>query len=50
MAKKYDRVGLDETGEVYNKLAEEVCAEMTAALQAVAVENEPNPVKIKWYC
>ncbi len=46
----YERVGLDESAEVYNKIAEEVCAEMTVALQAVAVEDEPNPVKIKWHC
>ncbi|HBC31228.1 MAG TPA: hypothetical protein DC024_08305 [Clostridiales bacterium] len=46
----YDRVGLNENTEVYNKIAEEVCAEMTAALQVVAVEDEPNPAKIKWTC
>jgi hypothetical protein len=46
----YDRVGLNETAEVYGKIAEEVCADMTAALQAVAVEDEPNPAKIKWSC
>lgn len=46
----YDRVGLNETAEVYNKIAEEVCADMTAALHAVAVEDEPNPAKIKWTC
>jgi len=46
----YDRAGLNESDEVYGKIAEEVCADLTAALQAVAVENEPNPAKIKWYC
>ena len=46
----YDRVGLNESAEVYNMIAEEVCADITAALQAVAVEDEPNPAKIKWYC
>lgn len=46
----YDRVGLNETPEVYDRIAEEVCADMTAALQAIAVENEPNPAKIKWSC
>ena len=35
----YDRVGLGETAEVYDAIAEEVCADMTAALRAVAVEN-----------
>lgn len=46
----YDRVGLDESAEVYNQINEEVCADMTAALRAVAVEDEPNPVKINWNC
>ncbi|MDL2288106.1 hypothetical protein LJC32_01845 [Oscillospiraceae bacterium OttesenSCG-928-F05] len=46
----YDRVGLHETPEVYDRIAAEACAKMEAALQAVAVENEPNPAKIKWYC
>ncbi|MEA4824584.1 MAG: hypothetical protein VB111_10795 [Clostridiaceae bacterium] len=46
----YDRLGLAETAEDYNKIAEEVCAEYTAALKAVAVENEPHPAKIKWNC
>ena len=46
----YDRIGLNETAEVYNKIAEEVCADMTAELQAIAVADEPNPAKIKWGC
>lgn len=46
----YDRVGLNESADVYNKIAEELCADMTAALQAIAVEDEPNPAKIKWSC
>ncbi|MDR0794857.1 MAG: hypothetical protein LBE79_02205 [Tannerella sp.] len=31
-------------------IAAEECAAMEAALQAVAVENEPNPAKINWNC
>lgn len=46
----YDRVGLDEKPEVYDQIAAEECAKMEAALRAVAVENEPNPAKIKWNC
>lgn len=46
----YDRVGLNETAEMYHKIAEEVCADMTAALQLLAVEDEPNPAKVKWGC
>ncbi|MCL2671632.1 MAG: hypothetical protein FWF10_06320 [Clostridiales bacterium] len=46
----YDRVGLDETPEVYNRLAAEECAKMETALRAVAVEDEPNPAKYNWNC
>jgi len=34
----------------YAAVAEEVCLDYTAALQAVAVEEEPNPAKLKWDC
>jgi hypothetical protein len=46
----YDRVGLEATDEVYAGIAEEVCLDYTDALRAVAVENEPNPAKLKWNC
>jgi hypothetical protein len=46
----YDRVGLEAPDEVYVEIAEEVCLDYTAALRAVAVENEPNPAKLKWNC
>jgi len=46
----YDRVGLDASEEVYAAIAEEVCLDYTASLRAVAVENEPKPVKLKWNC
>lgn len=46
----YDRVGLEESAEVYEQIAAEECAKMEAALRAVAVENEPNPAKINWNC
>lgn len=46
----YDRIGVNEKPEVYNQIAAEECAKMEAALRAVAVENEPNPAKIKWGC
>lgn len=46
----YDRVGLDASDEVYAQIAEEVCLDYTDALRAVAVEDEPNPVKLKWNC
>lgn len=46
----YDRVGPDAAAQVYHAIAEEVCADMTAALRAIAVGDEPNPAKIKWTC
>lgn len=46
----YDRVGLDETPEVYDSIAAGECAKMEAALRAAAVQDEPNPAKIKWNC
>jgi hypothetical protein len=46
----YDRVGINESLEVYDKIAAEECAKMEAALKTVSVENEPNPAKLKWYC
>jgi hypothetical protein len=46
----YDRVGIEATDEVYVKIAEEICLDYTNALCAVAVENEPNPAKLKWNC
>ncbi|MCL1849205.1 MAG: hypothetical protein FWF83_06010 [Clostridiales bacterium] len=46
----YDRIGLEASDEEYAKIAEEVCRDYTQALRDVAVENEPNPAKIKWNC
>ena len=46
----YDRVGLDESEDVYAEIAEEVCLDYTNALCSVALKNEPNPAKLKWNC
>lgn len=46
----YDRVGLEESPAVYDQIAAEVCAKYEAELHEIAVENEPNPAKINWYC
>ena len=43
----YDRIGFDTAYEAYAAIAEEVCLDYTDALRAVAVENEPNPAKLK---
>ena len=46
----YDRVGTEADTEQYKQIAEEVCADYTDALRAVAVEDEANPAKCKWNC
>lgn len=46
----YDKLGLTATVEEYQCEAEKVCIDMTAALRKIAVENEPNPVKVMWEC
>ncbi len=46
----YDRLGLEQTDEVYDEAAAEVCERMLKSLSEVAVENEPNPAKIEWGC
>ncbi|MFA5635413.1 MAG: putative immunity protein [Anaerovoracaceae bacterium] len=46
----YDRIGTEVTAEAYDEIAREVCADLTATLQVVAIADEPNPAKIKWYC
>ena len=45
-----DRIRLDAADEAYAAIAEEVCRDYTDALRAVAVEDEPNPAKLKWNC
>ncbi|MDR1531882.1 MAG: hypothetical protein LBS62_06815 [Clostridiales bacterium] len=46
----YDRLGVNESEEAYDVVSAEVCEDYTAALRAIAVENEPNPAKCKWMC
>jgi hypothetical protein len=46
----YDRVGTGERPEVYEMIAAEECAKIEAALCAIAIDDEPNPSKIKWNC
>lgn len=46
----YDRLGVNETAEVYDAVAAEECAKMEAALRSVCVKDEPNPAKINWHC
>lgn len=46
----YQEVGLQADDEVYEQIAKRECAKMEAALQAIAMEHEPNPAKINWRC
>lgn len=46
----YDRLGLEATDEEYKKVAREEVLKMTEALRKVAVKDEPNKAKLKWYC
>ena len=46
----YDRAGMEASSDTYDRIAAEVCADMEAALRKVAMDNEPDPAKINWYC
>ncbi|MUT68360.1 putative immunity protein [Paenibacillus sp. NEAU-GSW1] len=44
----FDRVGLNAEKDVYDNITDEVCADYTADLQAIAIVNDANPAKIVW--
>lgn len=46
----YHREGLEQPAEIYDQIAHEELNKMLEALQAVAITDEPNPVKINWNC
>ena len=46
----YDKLGLSASAQAYDEIAQQVCEHLRQSLQAVAVADEPNPAKIKWYC
>jgi len=46
----YDSYGTQASMDVYDQVTEEETVRVTEALRAVAVENEPNEAKVKWYC
>ena len=50
LAVAYDRIGADAGWDSLSQVAADECGKMEAALRAVAVENEPNPAKIRWNC
>ena len=46
----YDTLGTDAPWEQLVQCAAEECGRMESYLRSVAIENEPNPAKIKWNC
>ena len=46
----YNTAGLNQTAEVYDKIAAEEFVSIYNSLKAVAVENEPNLAKVNWGC
>jgi len=44
----YNTLGIDAQWDSLLEVAERECGRMQAALQNIAVENEPNPAKINW--
>ena len=50
LAIAYDQLGMDKPWAEHEAFALKECEKMLAALQTVAIENEPNPVKVKWFC
>ncbi|MDR0778972.1 MAG: hypothetical protein LBE48_06025 [Methanomassiliicoccaceae archaeon] len=46
----YSTLGCDAGADEYERMAEEECARMEAALRSVAVPDEKDPAKIKWGC
>ncbi len=50
LAIAYDQLGMDKSWAEHEAFALNECEKILAALQGVAIENEPNPVKVKWFC
>lgn len=46
----YHEVGLEETDVIYNDLATKELQKAFLSLQAISIEHEENPAKIKWGC
>ena len=50
LAVAYDALGAGAPRAALEEYAAGECAKMEARLRAIAVEDEPNPVNIKWNC
>jgi hypothetical protein len=50
LAVAYDQLGMEVPWAEHEAFALKECEKMLAALQAMAIPDEPNPVKVKWFC
>ena len=50
LAIAYDALSIDAPWAQLELYAAEECGKMTAALRAIATENEPSPAKLNWKC
>ena len=50
LALAYDALGIDAPWEEHEAFALQECEKMLVSFKAVAREEEPNPVKVKWFC
>lgn len=50
LAIAYDTLGTNAPWDKLEECAGDECGRMLDALNAIAVENEPNPAKINWKC
>ncbi len=46
----YDQLGTEASLDEYEKVARAEVLQMTEELKKIAVENEPNKVKVNWHC
>ena len=50
LAIAYAKAGSDAPWEALEAIAAQECDHIMAALQSIAIADEPNPAKIKWEC
>ena len=50
LALAYDQLGLLRPWAEQEAYALQQCEQMLTSLQAAAIENEPNPAKVRWFC
>ena len=50
LALAYDELGVDADWQDLESFALQECEKMLESFRAVAREDEPNPVKVKWFC